>query len=148
MPPSLQQALGVPELCRLGFGATLPQGATRVGIESDWLDRCARVMGERGRWGRRVLDASADLGDAEAALRHELTLDNATSGWSARSPAWTRYLVFDLRYTAISDEKRDGVLRCVLNLATGALPDAMLERLTPWLDVAGSPDAGSRTTAG
>ncbi len=138
VPPSLQRALGVPELCRLGFGATLPDGAARVGIESDWLDRCARAMGERGRWSRCVLEASAGLGDAEAALAHELALDNATFRLIAARPAWTRYLLFDLRYTAISDEKRDGVLRLMLNLATGALPDAVLERLTPWLGDAGA----------
>jgi hypothetical protein len=138
VPPALQRTLGVPELCRLGFSATLPEGATRVGIESDWLERCARVMGERGRWSRSVLDASAGLGDAAAVLAHELTLDNATFRLVAARPAWTRYLVFDLRYTAISDEKRDGVLRLMLNLATGALPDAVLERLTPWLGDAGA----------
>ncbi len=138
VPPALQRTLGVPELCRLGFGATLPEAATRVGIESDWLERCARVMGERGRWSRSVLDASANLGDAAAVLAHELTLDNATFRLVAARPAWTRYLVFDLRYTAISDEKRDGVLRLMVNLATGALPDAVLERLTPWLGDAGT----------
>ena len=41
-PPPVQQALGVNELSRLGFGATLPAGAERVGIESDWLDRFGR----------------------------------------------------------------------------------------------------------
>ncbi len=147
VPPSLQQALGVPELCRLGFGTTLPEAAVRVGIESDWLDRCARVMGERGRWSRRVLDASAGLGDAEAALAHELPLDNATFRLVAARPAWTRYLLFDLRYTAISDEKRDGMLRCMVNLATGALPDAVLERITPWLDDAEHPGASAETGA-
>ncbi len=133
VPPSLQQALGVPELCRLGFGATLPEGAVRVGIESDWLERCARAMGERGRWNKLVLDASAGLGDAEAVLARELTLDNATFRLVGARPAWTRYLLFDLRYTATSDEKRDGVLRLLLNLATGALPDEVLEKMTPWL---------------
>ena len=143
VPPSLQRTLGVPELCRLGFGATLPDGATRVGIESDWLERCARAMGDRGRWTRRVLDASAGLSDAESVLAHELTLDNATFRLLAAQPAWTRYLVFDLRYTAISDEKRDGVLRCVVNLATGALPDAVLERITPWLGDAAGDDSNA-----
>jgi hypothetical protein len=143
VPPALQRALGVPELCRLGFGTTLPEGAARVGIESDWLERCARAMGERGRWSRRVLDGPGALGDAEAALRHELTLDNATFRLVGTQPAWTRYLVFDLRYTAISDEKRDGVLCCVMNLATGALPDAVLERITPWLDDNGGTGLGA-----
>ena len=41
-PPPLQQALSVGELGRFGFGTTLPEGAQRVGIESDWLARFAR----------------------------------------------------------------------------------------------------------
>ena len=49
-PPSVQQALGVNELSRLGFGATLPAGAERVGIESGWLDRFGRSIGEHGRY--------------------------------------------------------------------------------------------------
>ena len=134
LPPGLQQAFGMPELCRLSFGATTPAGAQRVGIESDWLDRCARVLGERGRRTRRVLDASARLGDPESGLAQELTLDNATFRLLDSRPAWTRYLVLDFRYTALSDDKRDGMLRLPVNLATGALPDAMLQRLAPWLD--------------
>jgi hypothetical protein len=39
------------------------------------------------------------------------------------SPAWTRYLIFDFRFAALSDEKRDGILRLGVNLATGALFD-------------------------
>jgi len=140
VPAPLQQALGIPEMVRLGFGATLPGDAIRVGIESDWLDRCARVLGEKGRWSRCVLDGAATLGDPEAVLAHELTLDNATWRLIDAQPAWTRYLAFDLRYTALSDEKREGVLRCVVNLATGALPDAVLDKLTPWVE---APDAGS-----
>ena len=134
LPAPLQQAFGMPELCRLGFGATLPAQAQRVGIESDWLDRCGRVLGERGRCARRVLDSSGRLGDPEAALAQELTLDNATFRLLDSQPAWTRYLVLDFRYTALSDDKREGVLRLGLNLATGALPDPVLERVAPWLD--------------
>jgi hypothetical protein len=52
--PSIQNALGVGELCRLGFGATLPNGAVRVGIEADWLSRLERVVGARGRWNRTL----------------------------------------------------------------------------------------------
>ena len=46
VPPPLQQALEVGEFCRLGFGTTPPEGAQRVGIESDWLARFGRVMGD------------------------------------------------------------------------------------------------------
>jgi hypothetical protein len=134
LPAALQQALGVPEHCRFGFGATLPAGAQRVGIESDWLKRCAAALGEHGRIAHLVLDADDKLGDPEAALAQELTLDNATFRLVDSQPAWTRYLVLDFRYTALSDDKRDGMLRLILNLATGALPDVVMGRIASWLD--------------
>ena len=56
-PPPIQTALSVGEFSRLGFGATLPQAAQRVGIEGDWLDRFSRLLGARGRWTQRVLSA-------------------------------------------------------------------------------------------
>ena len=146
-PPAVQQALGVGELSRLGFGTTLPADAQRVGIESDWLERCARLMGEHGRWTRRVLGNQVRLSDPESVLSGELSLDNATWRLLGAQPAWTRYLLLDFRYTAFSDEKRDGVLRLGINLATGALPDAVLDRVAPWLDgppePVDPPDAGA-----
>src|SRR5271166_4407895 len=54
--PEVQQALGVGELVRLGFGTSLPRAATRVGLEGDWLDRFARLLGPQGRWSRTVLE--------------------------------------------------------------------------------------------
>ena len=132
-PAPLQQALGVGEFCRFGFGQTLPKGAQRVGIESDWLARFERVVRERGRWSRRVLDPGPrKTPDAERLLAHELVLDNATFRLIDASPAWTRYLVLDFRFTAVSEEKREGIQRLAINLATGAMPDGMLDRMALW----------------
>ena len=61
-------------------------------------------------------------------------LDNATFRLLGLAPAWTRYLVLDFRASAVSDDKRDFMLRLGVNLATGALPDAMLASLGPALD--------------
>lgn len=133
-PVPVQQALGVPEFCRLGFGTTLPADAQRVAIESDWLERCGRLLGQRGRWSRRVMGAQVRLSDPDSVLAGELALDNATYRLLGLQPAWTRYLLLDFRYSAFSDEKRDGLLQLIVNLATGALPDAILERVAPWLD--------------
>jgi hypothetical protein len=129
-PPHLQRAIGIPDLCRFGFGATLPPGARRAGIEADWLERFAGVLGERGRYSRRVLrPANPSLADAERVLEHQVTLANATYRLRGVSEAWTRYLIFDFRYTAFSDEKREGLVRLGINLATGATLDGILERL-------------------
>ncbi len=133
-PPALQQVLGVGELCRFGFGTTLPEGAQRVGIESDWLARFERVVGKRGRWNRRVLDpGTRNSPDAEQLLEREMGLENATFRLLDATPTWTRYLVLDFRFTALSEEKREGTQRLVINLATGAMPEAMLDQVAPWL---------------
>jgi hypothetical protein len=137
-PLEVQRALGVADLSRLGFGATVTPGALRVGIESDWLDRFARLLDNRGRARRRVLRPEWRApADPERVLGHELILDNATFRLLGVSPAWTRYLVFAFRYAAVSEEKREGLLQLGLNLATGALPDAVLAGVMPWLDQAG-----------
>ena len=144
--PAVQAALGVPEMCRLGFGTTLPSDAQRVGLETDWLDRFARLLGERGRWSRRILRPELRaLSDPERMLGHELLLDNATFRLVGVTPAWTSYLILDFHYSAVSDDKRDGVLRLGVNQATGALPDAVLDAVAPWLEgddaVPARPDA-------
>lgn len=142
-PPAVQAALGVAEMCRLGFGTALPSDAQRVGIETDWLDRFARMLGERGRWARHILrpDLRAPS-DPERMLGHELALDNATFRLLGVTPAWTSYLILDFHYSAVSDDKRDGVLRLGVNQATGALPDAVLDAVAPWLEGDGVAPAG------
>jgi hypothetical protein len=133
--PDIQRALGVGELSRLGFGTTMPTGAQRVGMEGDWLDRFARLLGSRGRWSRRVLTGATKApNDPERLLGHELVLDNATYRLLGVSQVWTRYLVMDFRASAVSDDKRDFITRLGVNLATGALPDAVIMALGPFLD--------------
>ena len=135
VPPPVRDALGLAEIDRLGFGPVQPPEARRVGLEGDWLDRFGRLLGEHGRSVRRVLaPESRAPGDPERVLEHELVLDNAAFRLLGVASAWTRYLVLEFRYSAISDEKRDGMLRLGINLATSALPDAVLVRVLPWLD--------------
>jgi hypothetical protein len=134
-PRAVQRALGVGELSRLGFGATLPPMARRVGMEGDWLNRFAALLDGQGRWTSRVLSAAAKTpADPDRVLGHELVLDNATYRLLDVAPAWTRYLVLDFRASAISDDKRDFMPRVGVNLATGAMPDAILTALGPVID--------------
>jgi hypothetical protein len=122
-------------LSRLGFGATLPAAARRVGIEGDWLRRFSGLLGARGVWTRHVLTSPARApGDPERVLGHELMLDNATFRLLGVTPAWTRYLVMDFRASAVSDDKRDFLPRLGINLATGVVPDGILAVMTRVLD--------------
>ena len=114
---------------RLGFGATLPAGA-RAGRDRER----AGSTGSNDRSATGAIDAACAApgclrtpSDPERVLEHALVLDNATFRLIDVVPAWTRYLVLDFRFAAVSDEKRDGMLRLVVNQATGAMPDAVLE---------------------
>jgi hypothetical protein len=129
-PPSLQQALHLPELVRLGFGVTLPTGAQRVSLESDWMDQLAELLGERGRWTQWLIEPeNPSPGSPERILQHSLELLNATYRLQSVNPAWTRYLILRFRYTALSDEKRDGIHDLGFNLANGATLDDILAEL-------------------
>jgi hypothetical protein len=130
LPASVQHTLHAPELVRLGFGAELPPEAQRVSLESDWLDRFGQLLDERGRWLQRVVEVPLPvLSQPERIIEHGLVLQNAIYRLSRVAPAWTRYLILLLRYTAISDEKRVGMLTFGLNLANGSAVDPLVDDL-------------------
>jgi hypothetical protein len=132
-PEALRTALGWPELARLGFGAQLPPDAMPIGLEGDWLERFGALLGDRGRLAERqlVLPAPAAVpSDPEQRLGAALDLSNAI--WRLRSAAraWTRCLLLAFRYTATSDERREGLVWLGLNAGTGAvLGDDLVGRL-------------------
>lgn len=143
IPPTLQQTLGIPELARLGFGAELPEHAQRVTLESDWMNRLKRVMGARGCLARQILDVDGPTpSNPERIVEHTLELTNATYRLKRVIPAWTRYLIMTFCYTAISDEKRDGILYLGLNLNNGSTLDNLLDPLL----YAAAEAAGERPT--
>ncbi len=144
LPENLQQALGAPEFLRLGFAAELPDGAERASLESDWLEKFGRLLDDRGR--RLKFAASAvvpPLGHVERMVEHNVVLQNAVYRLSQVEQAWTRYLIFVFRYTAISDEKREGVIRFGLNLINGSAIDPMVDHL---MDAALDEDATETVT--
>jgi hypothetical protein len=125
-PEALRTALGWPELARLGFGAQLPPDAMPIGLEGDWLERFGALLGDRGRLAERQLvlpAAAAAPSDPERRLEAALDLSNAI--WRLRGSAagWTRCLLLAFRYTATSDERREGLVWLGLNAGTGAVLD-------------------------
>lgn len=132
-PESVRATMGWPDFARLGFGAALPAGAMPIRLEGDWLDRFGALLGERGSIAERQLLVADNVpapSEPERLLDRALDLPNAT--WRLRDarPAWTRCLLLCFRYTAISDEKREGLIWLAFNQGTGAIVDGdMLERL-------------------
>ncbi len=127
-PPAVQQALRLPEWARLGFGAELPAGAARVTLESELIESAVGgLLGNRGRRKRRIVaPANPPVANPERVLEENLDLRNATYRLEGVAPASACYEILRFRYTAISDEKRDGILEFGFNRANGATLDEML----------------------
>ena len=90
-PPEVRTALGWPELARLGFGADLPAGAERVGVEGGWLERFGALIADRGRHAERQIDCETPpLSDPERLLDRVLDLPNAIWRFREQRPAWAR----------------------------------------------------------
>src|SRR5260370_38911596 len=153
-PEPLRKALGWCELARLGFGAQRPEQAIPVALEGDWLDRFGALLGDDGRWSERQLSGGpASCGDPQRILEQGLDLSNAVWRLNGVTATFTRCLVLASRYTALSDEKREGLVWLGFNVATGAVIDDIAARLrrllpheadwqTPDPEVRAAPDGG------
>ena len=125
-PEPLRAAMGWTEISRLGFGATTPAGAVPIRLEGDWLDRFGALLGESGRFAARqlvVAPAVAPPSDPQHMIERALDLPNAIWRLHGAAPAWTRCLLLAFRYSAVSDERRDGLVWIGLNQGTGAAFD-------------------------
>ncbi|MDQ3667952.1 MAG: hypothetical protein M3410_15550, partial [Acidobacteriota bacterium] len=121
-PTHVQQALGVSDLERLGFGSDAPAGTHLVNLESDWLERFSKLLCQRGTSARCVLRVPAPAPAApERIVAHTLNLQNAVYDITRVSSAWTRYHILLFHYTAYSDEERDGLLKLGVNNVNGAV---------------------------
>ena len=153
-PEPLRKVMGWPELARLGFGAELPAGATAVGFEGDWLDRFGALLGDRGRLAERqfVLPGPPPrIQDPARLLDHAIEFPNAVWRLQEVSAAWTRCLLLAFRYTAVSDEKREGLVWLGFNQGTGAVIDDFAPRLRSLLAADEEwhvPDPDARQAAG
>jgi hypothetical protein len=135
-PPPVQKSLGWPELARLGFGAERSRGAIPVGLEGDWMDRLAGLLHDEGRWSEHEvqLDDVAAPSDPQRVLDRALILPNAICRLRGVTETRTRCLILTFRYTAVSDEKREGLISLGFNTGTGAVINDFLAELRPILE--------------
>lgn len=130
LPERLQESLASGELLRLSFGTDSPAGAVRASLESDWLERFGSLLAERGRTLRLALSAPPGApSDPQRLLSRSITLANAVYRSTGVTHAWTRYLILVFRYSAVSDEKREGVIKLGVNLRNWSSIDGFVDEL-------------------
>lgn len=119
--PELAAQLDIsPEGC-LGFDAAAPPGAHRVYLEPEWLERLERAKQDRGRY---LILAPPTIYDPpfrpELQLERALGLQNAIFRYLGSEKAWSRFLILIFLHSAVSDEKREGLIQMGINLPTAA----------------------------
>src|SRR5258708_3709287 len=135
-PAPVQKATGWPGRTRVSFGGEGSHGAIPIGLEGDWLDRFGALLGDEGRWSEREVSPAGAVpapSDPERLLERALDLPNAVWRFQGMAATWTRCLMLAFRYTAVSDEKREGLIWLGINLGTGAVISDLLARLRPAL---------------
>jgi hypothetical protein len=153
-PAPVREAMGWPELARLGFGTECAPGALAIGLEGDWLDKFGALLADEGRWSERQVMPAVDVAppsDPERLLERALDLPNAVWRFKGVSATTTRCLMLAFRYTAVSDEKREGLIWLGFNLGTGAVVSDILARQRPILTQMHDwqpPDRATRLAAG
>jgi hypothetical protein len=125
-----------------------------MGLEGDWLDKFGALLGDHGLWTERQAApfSPASPGDPERLVQKSLELPNAVARLHKVVKTWTRCLILRFRYSAVSDEKREGLVQLGFNIATGAAFDpivlgrlqSVLECERDWM----TPEPGARSAAG
>jgi hypothetical protein len=131
-PAEIRNSMGWPELARLGFGTERSDDAIPIGLEGDWLDRFGGLLGDEGRWSARELRLANGVpapSDPLQVLDRVLDLPNAIWRFQGVAATWTRCLILTFRYTAVSDDKREGLIWIGFNTGTGAIINDLLGQL-------------------
>lgn len=153
-PAGIRKTMGWPELARLTFGPERSGEAIAIGLEGDWLERFSALLGDEGRWSEREVrcdNGARAPGDPLQLLDRALDLPNAVWRFRGMTATWTRCLILTFRYTAMSDDKREGLIWLGFNTGTGAIITDLLPQLrlalaqmTDWH----APDPGTVLAAG
>ncbi|MEO5334562.1 MAG: hypothetical protein H7839_21310 [Magnetococcus sp. YQC-5] len=132
LPVSLQRSLELPEHAVLAFSGEAADGWYRVMLESDWLDRLGGLLADHGKVVRLPLSASSVVAPSnpERVLEHQLRLNNAVYRLQGVEETWTRCILHTFRYSAVSDEKRDGLVQTGRNLSNGGVLDEWVDMLS------------------
>jgi hypothetical protein len=146
-PPGLAAQLGVGELERFSFPEVSreeipstpspgPVGppARVVGYQSEFLEALGELVAGRGSWAAAALAESLPLKrlELERDIERTLVLQNAVIRGQHQEPALGSYLVFHFKYSALSDERHEGMVSVAINEQTLTVAEGLAE-LVPQL---------------
>ncbi len=119
MPPALAQALHLPEMAKLYFNANTAQAdGELITFQSDFLDRLFALMQGSGNCAHLTMpDLYLKKGADEAAEQSFTVLNGLGHALGSREQRLS-YVLCNFKYTAMSDEKKEGLAATIINELT------------------------------
>jgi len=121
LPPGLADRLGT-DFLRLCFDPAGPHSEGElVTLGSGELDRLGELLGEDGFYDEREVSVPYLKREGlEKAVRDAFTFSGIRARFLGTDRGPVSYLTFHVRFSALSDERRDGLVKVVLNEVSGA----------------------------
>lgn len=129
LPPVISKFLHLPELAEMYFDPTTPHTAAElVTFQSEVVDRLFDLMRVAGNSVSLELPELYLKQGADDAAAHHFQVLNGLGRPLGSRVVRQSYALFNFRYTAVSDEKKDGLVAAAINETTLAhVPTAGLE---------------------
>ncbi|MBM4331397.1 MAG: hypothetical protein FJ117_09270 [Deltaproteobacteria bacterium] len=131
-PPVLSEMLGIPEHGKMSFAyQPAPGEAISAAYDSDLFRAIARLFPEKNQLAMALYPSPAlNMAKMSGSVEEKIVLANATFRLKQTESRAIRYLLGFFKYTALSDEKREGLMSLLvneLNLSTSAAGERLTE---------------------
>jgi hypothetical protein len=122
MNTALAQSLGLPDYCEFSLDGA---GGPMPGITADLIDKCAAVFSEKGGAASGAISVEQSFSwPSEKKTEGFFKLARGKSTFRGAMVTEQSYLIGFGAYSAVSDEKRDGIVSAAVNGETGTIaPD-------------------------
>lgn len=115
LPADVAVVLEIPEHANLSFSGDSREGIS-VAYDSELLKNMARLMGDGGRFSTVSLaPPSVRLEKLEERLEKKVVFHNAVFHVERKEEKRISYLLGYSKYSALSDDRQEGILACLIN---------------------------------
>jgi hypothetical protein len=115
LPPDMAEALGTAEHAKLSFSIER-EGIPFISYDSEVFKNMERLIGKRGRfYSVKIPAPSVRLEKIEDRLHDRITFNNAVFHLERKGEKTISYLLGYFKYTAISDERQEGITASLIN---------------------------------
>ena len=129
LPAEVAGVLEIPEHANLSFSGDSREGIS-VSYDSELLKKMARLMGDGGKFSTVSLaPPSVRLEKLEERLDHKVVFHNAVFHVERKEERRVSYLLGYSKYSALSDDRQEGVLACLVNEMNLSAQKATFETL-------------------